>query len=249
MVIQIGTTAILLETKIDMTVLIWCGSKTDIYSGPTQGQYCSTTTPLRHYQTEIFRFFTFKLALDTTPQHDSLHVMTDVNTLRSYVLALEGKGMKVIKRYDSFAVVETKGETLSGSTGFNDVADFFEGKNSKIPMTTPVFTQESNAKSTPVRIQIVLPMNKELENLPNPIKETVTLRKVEEIIAAVTKFSGKPTEDLVLEKLKALRSALLRDGLKAQPRCLLARYNCTWSFLMRKEVLIWLDDFELDMWM
>ncbi|XP_020518588.1 heme-binding-like protein At3g10130, chloroplastic isoform X3 [Amborella trichopoda] len=157
-----------------------------------------------------------------------------------------------VRKYDSFVVVETKGDTLSGSTGFNDVAGYIFGQNSlkdKIPMTTPVFTQASDGKSTPVLIQIVLPMNKELDSLPSPIKETVTLRKVAENIAAVTKFSGKPTEDIVLEKQKALRSALLRDGLKAQPGCLLARYNDpgrTWSFLMRNEVLIWLDDFELD---
>lgn len=52
---------------------------------------------------------------------------------------------------------------------------------------------------------------------------------------AATKFSGKPTEERVREKEKELRSALLKDGLKPQQGCLLARYNDpqqTWSFIM-----------------
>jgi hypothetical protein len=74
-----------------------------------------------------------------------------------------------------------------------------------------------------------------LYSLPNPNQETVSLRKVEGGIAAVIKFSGKPTEDSVREKEKILRSNIIKDGLKPQPGCLLARYNDpgrTWSFIM-----------------
>lgn len=72
-------------------------------------------------------------------------------------------------------------------------------------------------------------------SLPDPSQETISLRQVEGGIAAVLKFSGKPTEDIVLEKERELRSSLLRDGLKAKTGCLLARYNDpgrTWSFTM-----------------
>jgi len=61
------------------------------------------------------------------------------------------------------------------------------------------------------------------------------LRKVEGGIAAVIKFSGKPMEDIVREKEKILRSNIIKDGLKPQSGCLLARYNDpgrTWSFIM-----------------
>lgn len=54
-------------------------------------------------------------------------------------------------------------------------------------------------------------------------------------IAAVLKFSGKPTEDIVREKEKELRTSLIRDGLRPKIGCLLARYNDpgqTWSFIM-----------------
>ena len=65
--------------------------------------------------------------------------------------------------------------------------------------------------------------------------EAVSLRKVDGGIMAATKFSGKPTEELVRKKEKELQSALLKDGLEPQQGCLLARYNDpqqTWSCIM-----------------
>ncbi|XP_007013323.2 PREDICTED: uncharacterized protein LOC18588688 isoform X2 [Theobroma cacao] len=157
-----------------------------------------------------------------------------------------------VRKYTPFIVVETDGDKLSGSTGFNTVAGYIFGKNStmeKIPMTTPVFTQALDPELSEVSIQIVLPLEKDISSLPNPSQETVNLRKVEGGIAAALKFSGKPTEEVVREKEKALRSSLIRDGLKPKKGCLLARYNDpgrTWSFTMRNEVLIWLEEFTLD---
>ncbi|KAI4344073.1 hypothetical protein L6164_011345 [Bauhinia variegata] len=157
-----------------------------------------------------------------------------------------------VRQYSPFIVVETNGNKLSGSTGFNDVAGYIFGKNStveKIPMTTPVFTQALDAELSKVSIQIVLPFDKEMDSLPNPNQEAISLRKVEGGIAAVVKFSGKPTEEIVREKEKALRSNIIKDGLKPKMGCLLARYNDpgrTWSFIMRNEVLIWLEEFSLD---
>ncbi|KAK6248463.1 hypothetical protein QUC31_020028 [Theobroma cacao] len=143
-----------------------------------------------------------------------------------------------VRKYTPFIVVETDGDKLSGSTGFNTVAGYIFGKNStmeKIPMTTPVFTQALDPELSEVSIQIVLPLEKDISSLPNPSQETVNLRKVEGGIAAALKFSGKPTEEVVREKEKALRSSLIRDGLKPKKGCLLARYNDpgrTWSFTM-----------------
>ncbi|KAL6974314.1 hypothetical protein U1Q18_028495 [Sarracenia purpurea var. burkii] len=157
-----------------------------------------------------------------------------------------------VRKYWPFVVVETDSDKLSGSTGFNAVTGYIFGKNStkeKIPMTTPVFTQTSDGEMSKVSIQIFLPSNKEITSLPDPDGEAINLRKVEGGIAAVSKFSGKPTEDVVHEKEKELRSSLLKDGLRPKMGCLLARYNDpgrTWSFMMRNEVLIWLEEFVLD---
>ncbi|EXB76273.1 hypothetical protein L484_025630 [Morus notabilis] len=69
-------------------------------------------------------------------------------------------------------------------------------------------------------------------------------------IAAVLRFSGKPTEKIVREKDKILRSRLSADGLKPEIGCFLAaRHNDpqrTWSFPVRNEVLMWLEDFTMD---
>ncbi|OIV97197.1 hypothetical protein TanjilG_28948 [Lupinus angustifolius] len=154
--------------------------------------------------------------------------------------SLEGllEVIKQVRQYDPFIVVETNGDKLSGSTGFNDVAGYIFGKNStteKIPMTTPVFTEAIDTELSKVSIQIVLPSDKERESLPDPKQETVSLRKVEGGIAAVAKFSGKPADDIVREKEKTLRSNIIKDGLKPQIGCLFARYNDpgrTWSFIM-----------------
>ncbi|KAK4727560.1 hypothetical protein R3W88_032477 [Solanum pinnatisectum] len=157
-----------------------------------------------------------------------------------------------VRKYDPFIVVETEGDNLAGNRGFNDVAGYIFGKNAtteKIPMTTPVFTQAFDAENSKVSIQIVLPSDKSLSSLPAPSKEGISLRKTEGGIAAAIKFSGKPTDDVVREKEKQLRSSLIRDGLKPRSGCMLARYNDpgrTWKFIMRNEVLIWLEDFKLD---
>ncbi|KAJ9163156.1 hypothetical protein P3X46_022855 [Hevea brasiliensis] len=157
-----------------------------------------------------------------------------------------------VRKYAPFIVVETRGDKLSGSTGFNDVAGYIFGKNStkeKIPMTTPVFTQANDVELSKVSIQIVLPLEKEFSSLPDPNEEKISLRKVEGGIAAVLKFSGKPTDDIVREKEKVLRSSLVKDGLKPMIGCLLARYNDpgrTRTFTMRNEVLIWLEEFSLE---
>uniref|UniRef100_A0A0E0LD71 Uncharacterized protein n=1 Tax=Oryza punctata TaxID=4537 RepID=A0A0E0LD71_ORYPU len=146
-----------------------------------------------------------------------------------------------IRSYPPFLIVEAKGDKLTGSSGFNNVTGYIFGKNAsseKIAMTTPVFTQASDDKLSDVSIQIVLPMNKELDSLPAPNTEAVNLRKVEGGIAAVKKFSGRPKEEIVIQKEKELRSQLLKDGLKPQHGCLLARYNDprTQSFIMVKKL-------------
>ncbi|KAH9604731.1 hypothetical protein KSS87_013689 [Heliosperma pusillum] len=151
-----------------------------------------------------------------------------------------------VRKYEPFIVVETQGDKLSGSAGFNSVAGYIFGKNSKeekIPMTTPVFTETTDPEDSKVAIQIVIPQDKNLGSLPNPSQEAISLREVEGRIVAALKFSGKPTEEVVREKERQLRASLTRDGLRPRKGCLLARYNDpgrTWDFIMLPGLLgIW----------
>ncbi|KAJ0592163.1 putative SOUL heme-binding protein [Helianthus annuus] len=87
-------------------------------------------------------------------------------------------------------------------------------------MTTLVFTQAFDPEMSKMSIQIVLPSEKDINSLPDPNKENDSIRSVEGGFAAVLKFSGKPTEDIVSEKEKLLRSSVLSDGLKPKDGCL-----------------------------
>ncbi|CAN6681129.1 unnamed protein product [Malus baccata var. baccata] len=143
-----------------------------------------------------------------------------------------------VRKYAPYLVVEGPVDKLSGSAGFGDVTGYIFGKNSKmekIPMTTPVFTEASDAELSKVSIKLCLPLDKDISSLPDPNQETISLKKVEGGIAAVVKFSGKPTEEIVREKEKVLRASLIRDGLTPKEGCSLARYNDpgrTWSFML-----------------
>ncbi|CAN6163569.1 unnamed protein product [Urochloa humidicola] len=193
-------------------------------------------------------YFSFEGLWDVFKQ---LRIYKTPNIETPKYLILKRTAHYEVRSYAPFLIVEAKGDKLTGSSGFNNVTGYIFGKNAsseKIPMTTPVFTQASDDTLSDVSIQIVLPTNKDLNSLPAPNTE-VTLRKVAGGIAAVKKFSGRPKEEIVLQKEKDLRSQLLKDGLRPQQGCLLARYNDprTKSFLMRNEVLIQLNDFTLEL--
>jgi hypothetical protein len=117
-------------------------------------------------------------------------------------------------------------------------------------MTTPVFTEQLDQfSSSGVKIQIVLPLQCSLSELPLPLSEQVKVQQVERRAVAAIRFNGKPTEDLVKEKAKILTEELAKDGLRQKGGIVLARYNDpgrTFPLFMKNEVLACLEDFELD---
>jgi hypothetical protein len=93
-------------------------------------------------------------------------------------------------------------------------------------MTTPVFTEQIDQfSSSGVKIQIVLPLQSSLSELPVPLSGQVKVQQVEGRAVAAIRFNGKPTEDLVQEKAKILTEELAKDGLRQKGGILLARYN------------------------
>eukprot|EP01018_Ginkgo_biloba_P016487 Gb_04672 [translate_table: standard] len=214
---------------------------------PETGKFCSHVDYWDSLQQNDY--FSFEGLMDVLKQL-RIYKTPDLETPKYQILKRTAE--YEVRKYETFIVVETEGDKLTGSSGFNTVAGYIFGKNAgaeKIPMTTPVFTQTMGKESSTVHIQIVLPFKRQLSEFPEPLLEGVKLRNTEEKIAAVTKFSGRPTEDIVFDKERILRDALIRDGIRPKPGCMLARYNDpgrTWSFTMRNEVLIWLDTFELE---
>lgn len=167
-------------------------------------------------------------------------------------MVLKRTSLYEIRNYEPFIVVEAQGDRLTGSKGFKNVTDYIFGNNSSgqmIPMTTPVITSTSNEALPDVSIQVVLPLQSELSNLPEPLIDAVQLKEVSGGFMAAIKFSGEATEELVKKMEQSLRSALTADGLDPKPGFTLARYNDpgrTWSFIRRNEVLISIHGFSLE---
>ncbi|KAJ0442591.1 putative SOUL heme-binding protein [Helianthus annuus] len=250
----IGTYEITTRRTMEMTfsllprkpVLVFTGTSV-MGVNPENGKFCShvdywdSIKNNEYFSTEALMDLLKQLRIYKTP---------DLETPKYQIL--KRTATYEVRKYSPFVIVETQSDKLAGNTGFNDVAGYIFGKNSrveKIPMTTLVFTQAFDLEMSKMSIQIVLPSEKDINSLPDPNKENVSIRSVEGRFAAVLKFSGKPTEDIVREKEKLLRSSVLSDGLKPKDGCLLARYNDpgrTKSFMMRNEVLIWLEEFSLD---
>ncbi|KAJ7569242.1 hypothetical protein O6H91_01G068300 [Diphasiastrum complanatum] len=162
--------------------------------------------------------------------------MDVLRQLRIYkVPDLETPDYKVLKRtadyevreYRPFIVVETEVKGIAGSKGFSEIAGYIFGKNErgeKIQMTTPVFNQKLDGSSSE-RIQIVIPKKYRLSDLPSPLSKGVNLQEKGGGFAGVLKFSGKLSEDIVVQKESILRAALQRDRLNPREGFMLARYN------------------------
>ncbi|XP_062090674.1 uncharacterized protein LOC133796970 [Humulus lupulus] len=84
-------------------------------------------------------------------------------------------------------------------------------------------------------------------DLPDTHQFTKGLKESNGGIAAAIKFSGKPSKNIVQEKVKTLFSNLVSDGLRPKTGCLLSPPNDSgpWNFAMENEVLIWLEDFSM----
>ncbi|XP_071689298.1 uncharacterized protein [Rutidosis leptorrhynchoides] len=135
-----------------------------------------------------------------------------------------------VRNYSPFIVVETQSNKHAGST---------------------VFTQSFDPEISKISIQIVHPSETNSKSLlqDSMNKKYITLSSAQEGFAAVLKFGGKPTKDIVREMEKLLRDSLLSEGLKPKRGCLLAGYydpDKTNMFMMINEVLIWLEEFVLD---
>ncbi|GJQ97362.1 SOUL heme-binding family protein [Tanacetum coccineum] len=240
---QTGTYEITTRWTMEMTfsllpwkpVLVFTGTSV-MGINPENGKFCSHVDYWDSLKNN--EYFSSEGLVDLVKQL-RIYKTPDLETPKYQIL--KRTATYEVRKYSPFIIVETQSDKLASSTGFNDVAGYIFGKNSreeKIAMTTPVFTQAFDPDMSKMSIQIVIPSDKDLESLPDPNKEDVGLRSVQGGFAAVLKFSGKPMEDIVREKEKLLRSSLFSDGLKPKDGCLLARYNDpgrTKSFMMLRD--------------
>ena len=167
-----------------------------------------------------------------------------------------------IRRYAPYIVAEVDvdgGHTEGGNTAFRILAGYIFGDNrsrEKMAMTAPV---ESRIRDNGVRMAMTAPvtsapanggkqrtvafvMEKKytLETLPIPSDERIRIRTNPARVMAVTRYSGRWSEQIFAEKEAALLQALERDGIRPAAPPVLARYDAPYKpwFLRRNETMV-----------
>lgn len=143
------------------------------------------------------------------------------------------------------AQVATVGDFTSvTNSGFYPLFNYISGGNSQskqIAMTAPVL-QESVSTNRHL-VSFVMPQNFRLEDLPNPTNSPVTIKAVPDHLAAVIKFSGSWSQQLLNKKAELLLAAVKREGLQPIGEPYFARFDPPWKpgFLRRNEVLLMVE--------
>ncbi|MBC7610858.1 MAG: heme-binding protein [Polaromonas sp.] len=168
-----------------------------------------------------------------------------------------------VRQYASYLVAEVvvPGPAAdAGSQGFSLLGGYIFGKNKgerKLEMTAPV-TQTSIEPSAPVKldmtapvtqaaapggflVQFVMPKGYTLATLPEPLDARVKLREVHGNRVAVIRFSGSWSQNLYIEKLELLKSALIKAGIATQGEPISSRYNSPFSLPFMRRNEIWLN--------
>ena len=162
-----------------------------------------------------------------------------------------------VRDYKPYLVAET---TVAGdfdSTGnvaFRRLAGYIFGGNKsrdadlsdraspvRMNMTVPVTRhRDARAEGRPTVYRFVMERVYDLDTLPLPDDDSVTLAEVPGGPFAVLRYRGRITEARFLKHLERLRAALERDGIKTVGEPVSAVYNGPWTppFLRRNEVMI-----------
>ena len=163
-----------------------------------------------------------------------------------------------VRDYQPFIIaeVEVEGDYRSAmNRGFRMLADYIFGNNSErmeMAMTAPVFQNEAadapaadSANAAPEydqrhAVSFVMPAKFDMDSLPAPTTDRVTLREVPGGQFAVHRFSGWAREGHAEKMRRQLVEAVEADGHTTQGPVLLGQYNPPWTlpFLRRNEVLV-----------
>lgn len=177
---------------------------------------------------------------------------------------LEKAEFKIVKKENDFEVREYDeiifAQTQKTSTrkeamymGFRSLFDFI--KKNKIPMTVPVFQQQSpedffeiNEKSIqdPQKtwlIRFVMPKNFENFNITENFQSSeVSIFKQKKKKFLVLEFSGNATNQKILHKIHEIKDFMEKNSLKPKNgnEIIIAFYNSPWTlpFLKKNEILI-----------
>lgn len=179
-----------------------------------------------------------------TPGYTVLKKFRDYEVRRydSYLVAATGPGLDV-KEMRASEPAPTKMDGQVAGQAFNSLAGYIFGQanatNTKMEMTTPVFTKEN-------KMQFVV-SGDSIDKLPASTNESVVIQEEAGGIFVAKKFSGIATDEAAREVETQLRKAIKRNGLNASGNAALAQYNDPFTnpFLRRNEIIIPVDNFTM----
>lgn len=164
-----------------------------------------------------------------------------VETAKYDVLREEGDFE--IRRYHEMIVASV--EDPNGSQ-FRVLFNYISGANrskQKINMTSPVISSEKIAMTSPVinstdSMSFVVPEKYNMETVPEPTDERVTLNKIPERHVATVRFSGFAWKNSVNKQTKRLLDWVTGEELEMKGKPFLMQYNAPYvpGFLRRNEI-------------
>lgn len=184
----------------------------------------------------------------------------------------EEQPFEVVKRYDGFELRRYPSHVVAevtvdqpfeeaGNTAFRYLFGYITGQNrsqTSVAMTSPVVQSDGAAQkvamtapvvqnSTPEGdhvVAFVLPASMTEETAPEPTDPRVSIRTVPPSLAAVTRYSGRWSENSYERHRRSLVQAVEAAGLKPVGTPRFARFDPPFKpwFLRRNEVVVDVDE-------
>lgn len=179
----------------------------------------------------------------------------------AYELLYQGDGYEV-RRYAAYLVAQTTvsgGFDDTGNAAFGRLAGYIFGDNRRaddesgtgdgvrMNMTVPVTRHRGGADGSATVYRFVMESAYDMDSLPVPNDDRITLRRVPGGLVAVLRYRGRITAARFDKHAVRLGEALRRDGLEPAGEPLSAVYNGPFTppFMRRNEVLIPLASYPL----
>ena len=163
--------------------------------------------------------------------------MSKTETLDYEVLLKEDE--YEIRKYVDFFIVEYENiEDPKSMSGFGSLFKYISSdnkENEKISMTSPVINEVSNEKK---KMAFVVP-GKFGENIPEPNNPNLKVRKFNEGLFGVIRYSGLSNESKELKMNKKLEAWILANDYKIQSNYMLAFYNPPFVLPMFRRNEVW----------
>ena len=167
-----------------------------------------------------------------------------------------------IRRYEPCVLADVSVSTdfqSAGSIAFRSLIGYISGNNApnkKIAMTSPVI-QESDSEVSATKIAMtspviqeaskdtqvvsfVMPAGMTIADMPLPTNSKVSLRQMPEQMVAVSRFTGRWTEDAYDRQLAQLKKHLSDNDISEMGPPRFARFDPPWTpwFMRRNEIQI-----------